>query len=130
MTGMDMSDVNAFAAHLAEAGAATQRQSRAVVERGANNIKRQLRDEASQSRHFGQIAPTINYDLRETNAFGGGLIEAEIGPDKHWRAARLGNIAYFGTSRGGGTLPDPQGALEAEAPRFVQALADLAEKNL
>lgn len=130
MTHMDMSEVRSFANHLAEAGAATKRETRAVVERGANNIKRQLQAEMSGSRSFGKIASAINYDVREVGGFGGGFVEAEIGPGLHRRVARLENIAYFGTSRGGGTVADPLGALLDEMPRFEQAVADLAERSL
>lgn len=127
----DMGEVRAFAGHLAEAGAATQRETRAVVKHGANNIKEQLREEASRSRHFWRMADTINYDIRESGADGGGSVEAEIGPNPHWRRARIENIAYFGSSRrGGGTVPDPLGALLDEIPRFEQAVADLAERHL
>lgn len=125
-----MSEVRAFAQHLSAAGVATKRETRAVVERGANNIKRQLREEMGRSRHFGKIADAINYDVREVGGFGGGFVEAEIGPGLHRRVARLENIAYFGTSRGGGTVPDPLGALLAEMPGFEKAVADLAERSL
>jgi hypothetical protein len=65
----------------------------------------------------------VNYDL-ETD---GGELVAEIGPDKDL-SGNLANIAYFGTWKGGGTVPDPVGALEAEAPNFEKALGDLVEE--
>lgn len=123
----DASQVRAFAARLEAAGASTAREVRAVVTKGALNIKEQLRAEASGSTHFGQVARSINFDVRETS----GGVEAEIGPDKQRSpSGKLGNIAYFGTSRGGGTLPDPEGALQAEGERFERALLDLAEGAL
>ena len=133
MTGaqFDTSEVRAFAARLSEAGKATQKQVRGVVEKGAINIKNQMRSEASGSSHFGQVAPTINYDIRVVGAFGGGIVEAEIGPNKARRAARIANIGYFGGANGGGnTLPDPQGALDAEAPNLEKWLGDAAEGAL
>ncbi len=126
----DASEVRAFAMRLQDAGAKTQREVKGVISKGALNIRNQMREEASRSRHFDQIVPTITYDLTEWGAFGGGVVEAEIGPNKHFRAARLGNIAYFGTSRGGGTLPDPVGALEAEVPNVEKWLGDAAEDSL
>ena len=44
-----------------------------------------------------------------------GSIELVAGPTKG-SPGSLANIAYFGTSRGGGTVPDPRGALDAETP--------------
>lgn len=127
---VDVSEVRAFAAALDAEGRATERAVKGVVTKGAVNIKDQMRAEMSRSRHFGQIASTISFDVRTVGAFGGGVVEAEIGPNRHFRAARLANIAYFGTSRGGGTVPDPQGALDAEEPRFVAALSALLGHSL
>ena len=126
----DASEIREFTHRLQEAGAKTQREVKGVINKGALNIKNQMRKEASGSRHFGQIASTITYDLTEWGAFGGGVVEAEVGPNKHFRAARLGNVAYFGTSKGGGTLPDPIHALEAEIPNVERWLGDAAEDSL
>lgn len=121
----DMGEVRAFAVDLGEAARVTQREAASIVKRGAQNIKNQMVSEARQSRHFGQIASAVHYDITES----GGAIEAEIGYDKG-SPGSLANIAVFGTSRGGGTVPDPLGALLDEVPRFEKAVADLAEKNL
>jgi len=114
----DFSQLDAFAQELLRAVPAIQPKVKAVVSKGALNIKNQLRDEAAKSPHFKGIGWTISYDI--TDDLSG--IEAEIGPEKK-AAGNLGNIAYFGGVHGGGaTLPDPQGALEAEADRFMAAL--------
>ena len=95
---------------------------RAAVREGGVHIKAQLRAEASRSRHF-RIAPTITFDEREL--LGGPAVE--VGPVRRG-AGRLAGIAYFGGSHGGGgTLPDPRGALDAEAAAFADALADIAK---
>lgn len=118
---IDASEVRQFAVDLGDAAASIARRVRPVVSKGALKIRNQMREEASGSRHF-RIAPTISYDLNET-ADG---VEAEIGPNRYWRAARLANIAYFGgVHGGGGTIPDPEGALNAEIPYFEKALGDL-----
>ena len=109
--------------------AATEPEVKAVVERGALNIKKQLVAEMQRSPHFKGVARGISYDMRTVGGFGGGAIEAEIGPESSGPGA-LANVAYFGTSRGGGTVPDPQGALEAEAPNVEKYLTDLIEKAL
>lgn len=133
-----MSDLESLAADLASSPERVMREVKQVVSKGALNIKKQLISEAQGSQSFGRVAATINYDLNVD----GNSAEAEIGPDKDvatpWgsrrgnrpgsdgSAASLAGIAYFGGSRGGGgTLPDPIGALEAEGPNFIAALERL-----
>lgn len=116
-------DLRTFAADLGRARLSAIPAIRAVVAKGAVNVKTQMRADAAKSAHFA-IATTISYDL----AVGG--LAAEIGPVTGG-AGSLANIAYFGgVNGGGGTLPDPQLALDAEAPKFEQALADVVEKGL
>lgn len=118
---IDASEVLALAADLGAATARLVPQVRAVVTRGAVNVKAHLRSEAGRSPSFRHIAPTIGYDQRRDTATSS---EVEVGPGKPTGA--LANIAYFGGAHGGGaTLPDPQGALDAEGPRFEQALTDI-----
>jgi len=117
----DTSQVDAFAQDLARAGAELERKAEPVIERGALNIKNQLVDEMSASRHFRAVARSISYDRDG--------LEAEIGPEKG-APGSLANIAYFGSSRGGGTVPDPIHALEAEVPNVERWLAEVAEDSL
>lgn len=126
MTSVDASEVRAFAATLRDAGR-VERDTRQVVSKGALNIKNEMQAEVRESRHFSGrgVAESITYDMTG-NAF---YSEAVIGPRKPGPGALL-NIAYFGTSRGGGTVADPSKALAAEAPQFEKALADLAERAL
>lgn len=116
----DTSELDDLAADLEAMGTHIRRKVRPVVSKAGVNIKNQMQSEASRSRHF-EIGPSISYDLTEaTNA-----VEIEVGPTKQRRAGRLANIAYFGgVNGGGGTLPDPEGALEAEAPNVMEHLAD------
>ena len=98
---------------------------REVVRKGGVNIKAQLREEAAHSLHF-KLARYIGFD--EVESLAGPAVE--VGPTRTG-AGRLANIAYFGgVHGGGGTLPDPQGALDAEAPQFEAALAALAQDVL
>jgi hypothetical protein len=130
VTTFDFSELNALAQGFAQAERAALPKVRGVVSKGALNVRNQMREEAGRSRHF-TFASSITYDMREGGAFGGGFVEAEIGPNKRFRSARLANIAYFGGANGGGgTVPDPRGALEAEWPRFEKALGDIAEDAL
>lgn len=117
---IDASEVRELAADMRQVHSRLSQHVRPVVEKGALNIKNDLQAEMRKSRHFGVVAPAISYDIE-----GGDKYEAEIGPTKG-SPGSLANIAYFGTSRGGGTVEDPSGALEREAPKFADALADLA----
>lgn len=114
----DASELKKFASDLERAEAKIERNVDAVVRKGALNIKNTLRADLSHSRHFGRIAKTITYDV-EKNSDG---IEVEIGPNKHFRAARLANIAYFGTSRGGGNTADFDNGLRKELPNLNEHL--------
>lgn len=125
---IDSSELRALAADLTAAGSGIASKVRPVVHRGANNIKRQMREEMNASRHFNSVAHTIDYSMGGGMVFGVGVIEAEIGPSADpGSPGNLANIAYFGSSRGGGTVPDPTGAAEAEMPRFEQALSDVLD---
>lgn len=116
---VDLSEVRTLATDLRGVEPRLSRHIKPAIAKGAGNIKSQLREEASNSRHF-RMANHISYDLLD-GGFG-----AEIGPEKVG-AGNLANIAYFGGANGGGgTVPDPRGALDAEAPRFLSELARLA----
>lgn len=93
---------------------------RGVVARSALNTKNIMRKDAQGSRHFKQIARTINYDIRVLGFGGDAVIEGEVGPSGGGSAS-LAGIAYFGTSRpGGGTLRNPEDAMLEEAPNFYE----------
>lgn len=120
----DASDFQRAATDLRAAGRSLDGEIRPALSKGALNVKNQLQAEARRSRHF-RIERHISYDLRTA----GGTLEAEIGPE----AVGAGNLlgAYFGWSNGGGgTLPDPKGALEAEGPRFEDAIGDILDRLL
>ena len=117
-----MTDLDRLASDLASSPERVMREVKSVVSKGSLNIKNQLISEASGSRSFGQISRSIDYDLTVT----GNSVESEIGPNKDKNAAAGLSMAYYGQSRGGGgTLPDPLGALEAEEASFIAALENL-----
>ncbi len=121
---VDASDFRVFADELARKAVGIDAEVDKVVAKGALNIKTQLISEARASRHFKGFAPGITYEMDS----GPGFVEALIGPEKG-SPGSLANIAYFGTSRGGGTVPDPMLALQAEAPNFFAALAALMDPS-
>ena len=122
---VDASELRKLASDLSSAPKLVKSEARGVIAKAALNIKNQMRDEVARSRHF-RFAHTVSYDLRVT----GDMIEAEIGPEAGG-VGSLAGFAYFGgVNGGGGTVPDPQGALDAEAPNVEKYLDALVAKAL
>lgn len=122
---VDASELRKLASDLSNAPKLIKSEARGVIAKGALNIKNQMRDEVARSRHF-RFAHTISYDLKVS----GDTIEAEIGPEAGG-VGSLAGFAYFGgVNGGGGTVTDPQGALDAEAPNVEKYLDALVAKAL
>lgn len=119
---IDDSELRALAADMTQAGPKVSDDVGRVVKKGATNIKKDLVAQARSSTHFRGFAPGISYDMESDT-------EAAIGPEKG-APGSLANIAYFGTSRGGGTVEEPGEALHREAPAFERELGKLAERSL
>lgn len=122
----DASDFDALARDLDRA-AATDLIGKIApsVSKGALNVKNAMQGDMSKSRHFGQVASAISYDLDTfTNH-----LRAEIGPESAGRqVGDLAHFAYFGGANGGGgTVPDPEYLLEQEAPALEQFVGDILE---
>lgn len=117
-----LGDLNNFGVELGKIASKALPDVDAVLEKGALNIKEDLVKGAKASRHFKGLAPSISYD----SEYGVGLVRFAIGPDKARKGGALGNVAYFGTSRGGGTL-DLEGPLMREAPEVYNQLNKLAD---
>ena len=94
-----------------------------VLKKGVQNIKTEMQADASRSRHFKGMAGSISYDSHYLP----GRARYVVGPDKGRRGGSLGNIYYFGTSRGGGT-GDIDKPLRTEEPRTMAALAALTAR--
>ena len=95
----------------------------AVVTKGAVNMKSEMIADVSASLHFKGMAGSITYEHENTR----NLIRRVVGPDKGRRGGALGNIYYFGTSRGGGS-GDIDKPLRSEEPRVLSAMHALVEK--
>ena len=92
------------------------------------NIKKQMQADIRKSRHFGQLARAVTFDI-EATASG---VSSEIGPESgRGKPGALLNIGYFGAARGGGgTIADPQGALDDELPALEKYLAEVIVEGL
>jgi hypothetical protein len=124
---VDASELNALAATLTEAGRSVPREARAVVEKGALNVKNEARRLASGIAHAPLYPSSIGYDVLRAGAFG--LVEAEIGPDKDRPQGALGNVLEYGTVNNA-PLAHLGPALDREAPRFAAAMLALGTEGL
>lgn len=122
MASVDTHELDQLADDLADVPAETRPKFRAVVEKGALNVKNGLRADAAGHPTYRLFPLSITYDLV-------GEFAAEIGPDKGRVQGALGNILYFGTSKNAPQL-NLEGPLAREIPRFEDAIADVAEDIL
>lgn len=120
---IDGHDLIGLAGDLNAASDDVRKDVRAVVQRGALNIKRDAQKRVSGLKHAPAYPRSITYDSEET-ARGS---SAEIGPDKSRRQGALGNLIEYGSVHNP-PRPHLAPALEAEAPRFLKALEDVAVK--
>lgn len=106
---------------------AAAQQMRAVVARGALNVKRDWQSNAvtTAGRHARRYPASISYDL--TPLPGGAT--AEIGPDKARPQGALGNLLEFGSVH---NPPHNDGgrALLTEEPRFAAQVAAVAARGM
>ena len=118
-------DLSSLARDLRAAAVTVPVVSRAVVARGALNIKNDWRRRWTGLSNAPLLPYAIGYDTNET-PWG---VSAEIGPDKSKPQGPLGNLIEFGSVN---NAPQPGGApaLDTEEPKFLDALADVAEKAL
>lgn len=118
---IDTSEVRAAVTDMTGVDSRLRPDVASVVKKGATNIRHDMLEQMRSSRHFKGFAD-ISYDMVDD-------FEAEIGPNKGGPGAGA-NIAYFGTSRGGGTVEDPEKALEREMPAFEKHMLDIAERAI
>ncbi|MEV6696227.1 hypothetical protein AB0M68_03565 [Streptomyces sp. NPDC051453] len=124
----DMSDVRRLERHLARVVPRARRDTRAVVVRGAVNIKKDWKANArATARKHGRHYPrSVGYDM---GSYGPDIFMAIIGPDKGATQGALGNLLEYGSVK---NPPHNDGgrALATELPRFEEQLALIAERGL
>jgi len=121
---IDASELGVLGIDLSNAGKISEKEIKGVMRKGATNIKNGLFKSMRKSKHFKGFAD-FSYDEKND----GEGIEYEIGPDKPGPGSGA-NIAYFGTSRGGGTVADPLVTAEAEVPAIIGWIEGIADKIL
>ncbi len=123
----DVSQLLALGRELASAGVQVDREAKAVVSKGALNIKNAWRRNAqgTAGRHARYYPSTVGYDLNVAPGF----IEAVIGPDKALPQGPLGNLLEFGSVNNPPHNDAGRARLEEE-PRFQAAAAALGVEAL
>jgi len=126
MSAIDTSGFREFAAVVDRAETNMAAEIRSVVVKGAVNVKATMRADMRQRPHFRKIAQDIDFDVLEERDAVSAAIGPVIGRGKG-HAGGLAWIAYFGAPNGGGgTVRDPQAALDEEEQGLLSALADVA----
>lgn len=115
-------DLNRLAVDLNAAAAKAPLAVRAVLQKGALNVKTDAQRFASGLGHAPHYPRSITFD---TTVKKDG-IEAEIGPDKSRTQGALGNILEYGTSKNA-PVAHLGPALDREGPRFEKAMEDLVD---
>jgi hypothetical protein len=118
-------DLLALQRDLERAASFSPKQARAVVKKGAQNIKSGAQKRVAGLKHAPAYPQAITYDTHDTPTGGW----AEIGPDKNKRQGALGNLIEFGSVH---NAPRPHLGPEAELeePRTARYLEQLAVESL
>lgn len=122
----DTSQLRDLATRLDRASGEVGREVVKVIKRGALNLRRDMRDEASGSEYFSGVPASITYET----FFDRDSFEAEIGPEIGKGQGSLAFLAYEGTHTGGPVFPDPALALAREVPKVMDFMARAAQGPL
>lgn len=124
----DLRQVEELAADLARTPERVSRDVRAIMQKGALNIKKDMQAEIGRSPHFGGVARDITYETIETRDGVEAEIGAEVGRGKGHQGG-LAWIAAFGTST---TAPswDHTAAARRELPTLEKYLNQAVGKIL
>lgn len=125
---IDTSQLDEFVVHLKGSGQRLGPTAAKSFKRTAQDTKTKMQADYAQSRIKGlaAIKHFVSYD--EPSGTGSNLT-TKIGIDKEG-AGNLGNVAVFGTPKGGGTHPHPEEFLEAELPKFTKYLLEAVEEAI
>lgn len=116
-------ELRAFANDLGKIASKALPEVDAVLKKGAQNIKDDLINGIPSGSSWRALKGSISYD----SMYGIGHAKYEVGPDKGRRGGALGNLYYFGGSRGGG-YGDLDGPLAREAPNLERELGKLVDR--
>jgi hypothetical protein len=106
---------------LRDAGEHVVEETRKVVSKGSLNIKKDVRARWQGIAHAPALPRAVTYDVKVS----GTTVTGETGPDKAKRQGALGNLIEYG-SQNNAPIPALSPALDAEQPRFLAAMENLA----
>lgn len=118
---IEMQGLDHLVADLGKAGRKATLGARAVLEKGAVEVKEGMKSDFSGHAHAGQIPRAIGYDVRG--------LEFEVGVDKSGPQGGLGNLLAFGSSKNAAVV-DHTASLRREIPNIERFLGELAEDSL
>lgn len=121
----DVTQVKELAVDLTLAGAGIVPAARAVIEKGALNIKTGARARVTGFPHAPSAPAAISYDMNISAT----AVEAEIGYDKGKRQGALGNLLEYGSVKNS-PIPALAPALREETPNTEKFLAEVAATGL
>ena len=126
---VDNRELYALAADLGKMPQVMARKSKPIFRRTALEVKNGMQADLRESRHFKQVALSVDYDVTEGGMLGALSMSAEIGPNAERNSsAPLAGIAYFGgVNGGGGTVRDPVFHAVEQGSRMVGYIKDAAE---
>lgn len=122
---IDTSEVKEYAVSLDRIPGELTRHAVPALKRAAQNVKTSMQDDfrGSSNAGFQKIAGKVAYDEPSGS---GASFSTEVGIDKGG-AGSLGNLAVYGSYKGGGTHDSPEEHAEREMPAFEAAIDQLIE---
>lgn len=121
----DTHEVTALVDRINKASTVTIAETEKVLFRGSMQIKRGAARRIRRHKHFRRVAASIDFDM--FRSLRGPA--SEIGPNHRKRQANLAHIAENGSPTSP-PIPFMRPAAEAEEPKFLKAMEDLAVKAL
>lgn len=121
----DTTELDRWTDVLARGPVMARTRGRAIVTKGAVNIKTEARANAPHGPHTPHYRNSITFDITETPV----EIMAEIGPEMGRRQWGLGSLIEYGSQH---NLPHPhhEPALDHEEPRFIAACEKVAAEAI
>jgi hypothetical protein len=124
MSGVEVTGMREWIAALKYSAAQIEDHGKRIVGQGCNNIKKDWRARWTGYSHIPHLPRTLNYEVN-----GGTTIVGTVWPRREMLQGKLASYIEFGTIYSG-PIPGGQPALDAEEPRFVAAVEDLAIRLL
>lgn len=112
MADLDLSEVFDFEAELRRAADRVMPKVAPVIKKGALNIKKAMKDDATGHKSLKDLPRTISFEMDS----GPTWVEAEIGWLKPTGQGHLENIAAFGTSKQAPVMDITRGLRAEERP--------------